>query len=219
MALLDFLIPPREQRIIGALVLRPGESYALNELIRIGGASRSQSAVIVDKLVAGGLALEERVGNQRRIRLNTSWPLLAELRGLCVKSFGVAEPIGDALAPLLPRIELAFVFGSVAKSKDHAGSDIDLMVVGSVSNLELQDALEPVNELLGRTVNFNVYSAREWKRLQGDPVIASILNGPRILLHERPATASRLAEPARARVPEGGGLRAGQRGRIRPASG
>lgn len=216
MALLDFLIPAREQRIIGALVLHPQASYSLNELIRIGGASRSQAAVIVDKLVAGGLALEDRVGNQRRIRVNSAWPLLAELRSMCVKSFGVAEPIGGALAPLLPRIELAFVFGSVAKSTDHAGSDIDLMVVGSVSNLELQDVLEPVNELLGRKVNFNVYSAREWKRLQADPVIASILNGPRILLHERLATADQPAEPARARVPERGALRRGYRGRIPP---
>ena len=217
MALLDFLIPPREQRIIGALVLHPAVTYTLNELIRIGGASRSQSAVIVDKLVDAGLALDERSGNQRRIRLNPAWPLLDELRAICVKSFGVAEPIRDALAPLFERVDLAFVFGSVAKASDRAESDIDLMVVGSASNADLQAALLPVNEHLRRPVNFNLYSAREWKRLQSDPVIASILTGPRIIVHERLAAAPQPAEPARARAPEGGIVRPGSRRSVHPA--
>lgn len=217
MALLDPLIPPREQRIIGALVLHPDTSYSLNELIRIGGASRSQSGVIIDRLVEAGLALEQRVGNQRRIQLNKAWPLVDELKALCVKSFGVAEPIRDALRPLLPRIDLAFVFGSVANAADHADSDIDLMVVGSVSNLDLLRALEPVNDLLKRQVNFNLYSAREWTRLQADPVVASIVHGPRILLHERPAAPVQPAEPARSRAPEGGGTRARRGGKLLPA--
>lgn len=217
MALLDALIPPREQRIIGALVLHPETSYAVNELIRIGGASRSQAALIIDKLVVAGLACDERVGNQRRIRLNKDWPLVDELKALCVKSFAVAEPIRQALGPLLPKIDLAFVFGSIAKATDHAESDIDVMVVGSVSNLDLLRALEPVNEVLKRTVNFNVYSAREWDRLQGDPVIASILDGPRVILHERPAQAGQPAEPARTRAPEGSAGRAGRGGGLYPA--
>lgn len=217
MALLDPLIPPREQRIIGALVLHPDTSYSVNELIRVGGASRSQSGVIIDKLVQAGLAREERVGNQRRIQLNKQWPLVDELKALCVKSFGVAEPIRDALRPLLARIDLAFVFGSVANATDHADSDIDLMVVGRVSNLDLLHALQPVNELLRRQVNFNLYSALEWTRLQADPVVASIVHGPRILLHERSAAPAQPAEPARSRAPEGGNARGGRRGKLAAA--
>lgn len=195
MALLDALIPPREQRILGALLLHPDTPYVLNDLIRTGGASRSQAAVIVDKFVAAGLASEERVGNQRRIRLNKDWPLVDELTAMCVKSFGVAEPIKAALDPLLGKIDLAFLFGSVVQGTDHAGSDIDLMVVGRASNSDLIAALEPVNDALKRPVNFNSYTPTEWKRLVDDPVIAAILAGPRVILHERVGAAKEPAKP------------------------
>ncbi|MBU3988863.1 MAG: nucleotidyltransferase domain-containing protein, partial [Gammaproteobacteria bacterium] len=47
----------------------------------------------------------------------------------------------------------AFVFGSIAKSNEHAGSDIDLMLIGE--NLGYGDVVErllPVEERLGRSI-------------------------------------------------------------------
>ena len=217
MALLDALIPPREQKILGALLLHPQTSYALNDLIRIGGTSRSQAGVVIDRFVAAGLAREQRIGNQRRIQADTGWPLFEDVRALCVKSFGVAEPIAQALEPLLPKIELAFLFGSVVRGTDHASSDIDLMVVGTVGNADLFAALGRVNDVLRRPVNFNVYSPREWNRLQDDPVIASILHGSRVTLHERAAAPRQPAEPARARLPEGSRGAASRGGKLLPA--
>jgi Polymerase beta, Nucleotidyltransferase len=45
------------------------------------------------------------------------------------KTFSLAEPLREALAPLASSILAAFVYGSVAKRKDTASSDIDLMIV------------------------------------------------------------------------------------------
>jgi predicted nucleotidyltransferase len=57
------------------------------------------------------------------------------------------------------------VYGSVAKRRDTAASDIDLMVVSdSLTYAEVFGALEPLAAKLGRTVNPTVYSRRELAR-------------------------------------------------------
>ncbi|MGE4238873.1 nucleotidyltransferase domain-containing protein [Ramlibacter sp.] len=209
MTLLDALIPRREQRLLRALVLHPDRSFSVNELCRLGGDSKSASMAIIERFSKSGLIGEERVGNQRRMRFNEAWPLAQELRTMCVKSFGVAEPIREALGPLIDRVQLAFVFGSVAKGTDHAGSDIDLMVVGEVTTVDLIEAMRSLDEQLMRPVSFNIYSPVEWQRMQKDPVIASIMAEPRIIIHER-TDATQSPKPAAKGLPE---ARAGRRRR------
>ena len=46
-----------------------------------------------------------------------------------LKTVGLAEPLRDALKRVASDIRAAFVYGSVAKGSDTAGSDIDLFVV------------------------------------------------------------------------------------------
>jgi len=182
MSLLDALIPQREQRLLRAIVLHPDRSFSVNELVRIGGDSKSAGTAIIDRFAKSSLLTEE-------LRFNLEWPLAQELRHMFVKSFGVAEPIAEALAPFTNRIELAFVFGSVVKGNDHAGSDIDLMVVGDVSTMELLEALYPLKEQLKRPVNFNLYAPDEWALMQSDPVVASIMSGPRMMIYDHTSSA------------------------------
>ena len=185
MALLDTLIPKRDQQILAALMLHPDRTYAYNDLLRIGGSSRSAGAAVVDRFIRGGIAIDERVGNQRRVRLNSKWPLVEEVRSLCIKSFGVSEPIKNAIEPLLARISQAFLFGSVVKGTDHHESDIDLMIIGDVSMDELMVALEPAQRQLGRHIQFNLYSRNEWEKLASDRVVQSIVNGPKWIIYEQ----------------------------------
>lgn len=188
MSLLDAFIPQRQQRLLRVLVLNPKSSFHVNELVRCAGQSKSAGTAILDRFMRCGLLTERRVGNQRRLQFNEKWPLAQELRQMFLKSFGVAEPISEALASLISRISLVFVFGSVVTGTDHAESDIDLMVVGDVSTLELIEALAPLKEALKRPVTFNLYCVDEWALMQTDPVVASIMNGPRLIIHEAKRT-------------------------------
>ena len=67
-----------------------------------------------------------------------------------------------ALAPLASQIDQAFIYGSVAKGKDTAKSDIDLMVISEkVAYADLFAALEPATNRLKRTVNPTLYTPIE----------------------------------------------------------
>lgn len=195
MSLADFLFTQRQQRLLSALLMHPGRDYSMGELVALSGSGSGAGQNQIEKLVEAGLVLEERVRNQRRLRINQGFPLYPELRSICVKSFGVVEALRAILAPIEDEIAEAFVFGSVAKGTDTADSDIDLLVVGSVSLLDLNRHLAEAERTFSRTVNVQLYSASEWSAAQSDSVITAITNGPRLQVIPDAESASRDPEP------------------------
>lgn len=181
MSLADFLLSPREQRLLGLLLLNPQRSFSLTELLEHAGAGRGAGQLAVKRLLDAGVLMDEPVGRQRQIRINPQFPLYPELRSICLKSFGLVERLREALAPLAKAIDEAFVFGSVATSTDTAGSDIDLMVIGKIDMLKVLDALADAEKDMGRPVHLTLYTPAEWRKLRNsDPVVRKIFESPRI---------------------------------------
>jgi predicted nucleotidyltransferase len=178
MGIADFLISRRQQRLLAPLLTQPHRSFSSSELLRLSGAGRGAGQLQLQKLLSAGVVLDERVGNQRRIRVNVAFPLYLDLRSICLKSFGLAERLRAALKPLGKRIQQAFVFGSIAKNTDRHDSDIDLMVVGTVTLIKLNELLAPLEAELGRKIHVNLYAPREWEKSKRDKVVAAVLAEP-----------------------------------------
>lgn len=183
MSLVDPFMTPNQQRVLSAILLNPNKTYSLSDLIRASGGGHGGTQIFINKLHKTGIVLDERVGNQRRFRANTEFPIYTELRGICVKSFGVAERVKEMLHPYADDIGLAFVFGSIAKGTDKGGSDIDVLVVGNVDLIELMNAAAVLGSDLGREVNVNQYSKADWKKaLAQDSIVKSIVGGPKLMV-------------------------------------
>ena len=74
-----------------------------------------------------------------------------------------------ALDPLRRKINLAFVYGSVARSTETEQSDIDLMVVGRVDFGTVVSKLSEAQKTLSREINPTVYSVKAFRdKLQGN---------------------------------------------------
>jgi predicted nucleotidyltransferase len=137
------------------------------------------------RLAASGLVTAKRVGNQKHYQANAASPVFDELRGLVIKTSGIADVLRAALAPLTDRISAAFVYGSVAKKKDSTASDIDLMVLSDILTYgDVFAVLEEGAAKLGRRVNPTVYSRQELaKRIkQGNSFVTRVLAQPKIWL-------------------------------------
>ena len=80
------------------------------------------------------------------------------------KTFGVADVIREALAPVSGGIKAAFIFGSVARSSDDRKSDIDVMIIGDITFDEVVSALSPAENTLGREINSVVYPVTEFSK-------------------------------------------------------
>lgn len=109
--------------------------------------------------------MSKRVGHQKHYQANAASPLFGELRGIVLKTVGLAEPLRGALKPLSSSIRAAFVYRSVAKATDRATSDIDLMIISdSVTYGEVFGVLERAAKQLGRQVNPTVYTPAEFTK-------------------------------------------------------
>jgi predicted nucleotidyltransferase len=181
MSIADFMFTPREQRVLSLVLSAPERTFNLADLMTRSGAGSGAGQHTVRRLWEAGVLRESRMGNQRLFQANTEFPLYPELRSICAKSFGLAGMLRDALAPLIDEIDEAFVFGSVARGTDTAGSDIDLMVVGRVSLAPLLDQLAPLDAALGRSVHANLHHPAEWTVLiKDDSVVQAVLESPTI---------------------------------------
>ena len=168
-ALADVLFTPVQQRVLGLLFGQPQRRFQSAELIRLTAAGTGAAHRLLIRLAAAGLLRVESVGNQKFYQANAQSPVFAELCGLVRKTTGLVGPLAEALAPLADRVVAAFVYGSVAKGEDHAGSDIDLMVVADdLDYADLYAALSSAETALARPVNPNLMGRDEWRRKRAD---------------------------------------------------
>jgi predicted nucleotidyltransferase len=98
---------------------------------------------------------------------------------------GVSEPLRAALQPYAKQIRTAFVFGSVAKGKDTAASDIDVMVIGDdLTYSDLYTAFQKAEGTLQRPVKPIFLSPEEWqtKVKQKNSFITNLMANPKIFI-------------------------------------
>lgn len=180
----DALFSRTQQRVLGLLFGEPERSFFATEIIERAGAGRGSVQRELERLADSGLVTVTRVGNQKHYQANAKAPVFSELRSLILKTSGIADPIRQALRPLAPRIDLALVYGSVARGEAHAGSDVDLLVVSEDLLLEqLYARVLAAEKTLGRRINPTLYTPEEFrKRRQNSSFVQKVLAGPVIPL-------------------------------------
>ncbi len=191
----DALFTKTQQRVLGVLFGQPERSFYANEIIGLAASGSGAVQRELARLEAAAIVTVHRQGNQKHYQANDKAPIFAELRGIVLKTFGVVDVLRAALQPLLSVIEVAFVYGSLAKGSEHAGSDIDVMVVGTVpSNAALLEALAPASAQLGRAINPTLYTLDEFAQRVGDgkSFIVRVLAQPKIFVKGSEHDVSRL---------------------------
>jgi predicted nucleotidyltransferase len=149
-------------------------------------------------LLADAGVLERRVqGRQVFYRAAVSCPIYPELRSIVIKTVGAVRLLARALTPLQESIDVAFVFGSMAAGTERADSDVDLMVVGDATLLEVSGTLAQARAALGRELNVVTLAAAELRRRasEQDHFVTTVLGDPKLFVK---GTADDLERVARA---------------------
>jgi predicted nucleotidyltransferase len=97
---------------------------------------------------------------------------------------GIHDAIRSALVSLGAEIQIAFVYGSVARQKERANSDVDLMVLGNARFSDVVSALGPAQRVLGREINPTVFPVSEFrsKLAAGNHFLRSVLKEKRLFV-------------------------------------
>jgi predicted nucleotidyltransferase len=172
------------RELLALLFTHPERTFYLRQIVRVLGIGQGAAQRELSRLSEAAVITRTRVGSQIHYQANRRSPVFTELKSLMVKTAGVAEVLRDSLAMIAEQIDAAFIFGSFARAEDRANSDVDVMVVGSVSFGDVVTALQPAQKRIGREVNPAVFSAEEYrtKTRSKDRFLGSVLNSPRIFL-------------------------------------
>lgn len=170
--------------VLGLLYARPDEAFYLRQITREVQAGQGAVQRELKRLVDAGLLTREARGREVHYRANRACPIFAELHGLVLKTVGLADVLRTALLPFQTDLTLAAVYGSQAAGTARAGSDVDLLVVGTVEELALHKAVAEAETQLARTVNYTLLTPREFarRRRERGSFVARILAGPLIPL-------------------------------------
>ena len=151
------------QALLALLYARADEEHLQESLIQLAGLGRGTVQRELEFLARAGVVRRTVRGRQVYFQANAQSPIYAELRGLVVKSGGVADALRAALTALAGRIRVAFIYGSVAKGTERRASDVDVMVIGEVSFGEVSEALARAQKAIGREVNPSVYALTDFR--------------------------------------------------------
>ena len=181
----DALYPLTRQAVLGLFFTHPGERFLQTDVIRRLGLGSGTVQRELERLSDAEILLRRKEGRQTYFEANQKSPIFPELRGIVQKTFGLTEVLRDALARLRPKIDIAFVYGSMASGKETSASDIDLIVISNQLSLsDLIEGISAVQRQLGREVNPTIYRPAEFreKLTQGHHFLTSVMKTPKLFV-------------------------------------
>jgi predicted nucleotidyltransferase len=181
----DVLFSGVQRRVLGLLFGQPDRSFYANEIARIGLTGRGALQRELERMTSSGLITTTLIGRQKHYQANRNAPIFQELRGIVLKTFGLADVLRTALVSSSLPVHVAFIYGSVAKGTDSATSDIDVMVIADgITYSHLFETFAEAEQTLGRKVNPTLYSTEDFaNKLRGDNhFVTRVIAQPKIML-------------------------------------
>jgi len=168
--------------ILALLFGRPDEEFHLRDLIRLTGAGHGAAHRELKQLHEMGLVTRRQLGNLTLYQINHSSSVYPELRSLVLKTAGAPAVLSGALAPVMDRIGVAFIYGSVARGAETSTSDLDVMLIADLTLDDVVPLLLESQEDLGREINPTIVTAAELRRRLrlGDGFFRRVIEGPKL---------------------------------------
>ena len=160
----DALLRKTKQRLLSAILLQPHRAWYLSELARHLNVPPSSLQRELTQFVHAGIFAKRLDGNRVYFQADSTCPIFPELSSLLTKTVGLANIVRQALVPMKAKLELAFIYGSIATSKERSSSDVDLMLIGTATLADLAVPLRSLESSLARSVNPTLYSSAEFTR-------------------------------------------------------
>lgn len=161
---IDALFTKTRRDILAATFGQPERWWYLSELAEYLNTAPSSLQRELKSLVSSGILRQRRDGKRIYFQAESRLPIFEELRSIFIKTLGVVEALKNALAQFGNRVTCAFLYGSVARYEEHALSDVDLMVIGSVGLSDLSPVLRAMEKKFKREFNVKCYTPKEFRK-------------------------------------------------------
>jgi predicted nucleotidyltransferase len=167
------------------LTLHPNIEMSIADLARRLGTDYESTHRAVARLVVAGVLQRRRMGREVAVSLPRARPELQPLRAVCLEAVSLGPALQRARRALgEAAIADAFVFGSIAAGTDTEESDLDVMVLGEASLVDVAPFLRGLRDVLARDLQPLCRSLRGMRErlVEGSGFYRSVVTGPRIPL-------------------------------------
>jgi predicted nucleotidyltransferase len=169
--------------LLSRLLMNADRTFYIRQLAKDTNIPYSMLYKEEKNLAALGVVKEEKRGKVTLVSVNKKLPYFAELKGLVMKTAGLASLVGDALSKLQD-VRYALIYGSFASGEEAESSDVDVLIVGDVGEERILKAVGDIERKTGREINYILWSDREFrKRVKSKHhLLADIARKPVIML-------------------------------------
>ncbi len=149
------------QKILIRFFSDESQKFYINEMARNVDTSQGTCRRELNKLVDMGLLASSRTGNLLYYEINKTSPFYHEFRSIILKTIGI-EVILQSKLQGLNGITYAFIFGSYVKKEFKPYSDIDIAIIGTITEVRLIKNFRDVEKEISREINYHLYSLKEF---------------------------------------------------------
>ncbi len=180
--MLKYLISSRaKRRLLSVFFTHPKEKFYIRQLERLSGEHVRAVQRELSKFEKMGLVKSEFSGRRKNYFLDKKCPIYEELKSIILKTEAIGKNI-KVLIQGVSEIKYAFIYGSVAKNEEDIKSDVDLMLIGNIDEIELQKKIQKIETKISRSINYSLMSVKEFKKKlnNDDSFVKRILKQKRI---------------------------------------
>ncbi len=160
--MLEFITKSKiRQRIILLFLYNQKKEFYLSEIAKMVGTSAGTAQRELNRLLDNDFISFKKWANLSIYTLNKRYYLLKEIEAIVQKTFGIEVQLKNELSKF-DNLEYAFIFGSYAKGGFKSDSDIDLFLIGDTEEDEIVEAVQKIEEIIGREINYHFTSKREF---------------------------------------------------------
>jgi len=182
--ILASLFGKTRRSILTLLLSHTDEAFHLRKILRLAQASPGAGQRELRRLSEAGVLMRSVKDNQVLFQANAQCPIFDELKHMVAKTAGLVDILRIELEPVASQIEVALVYGSLARGSGTATSDIDLLIVGDAGFENVVGSLAKAQDILCREINPLVMSPSEFRErtAKEDRLLGTILKSPFFLV-------------------------------------
>ena len=171
------------RKLLAYYFANPAARHHLRDLAGRLKVDPSNLSKELGRLEREGLFRAEVSGRQKYFQLNRAYSLFKEVRGIVAKTIGAVPLIAESLKKI-NGIDEAYLYGSFARERQDAVSDIDVLVIGTPRGKVLAEAVRKLERQLEREINYTVLAVKEFKsrRSRKNAFLASVWRNKRVCL-------------------------------------
>jgi predicted nucleotidyltransferase len=172
----DFIFKSKTKKeILKLLFSFPEKKFYLSEIARKINSSIGSCQRELEKLVKSNILSSKKKNNLKLYFVDKKNTFYNDLKNIINKTIGLEGKIKTGVKRV-KGVEFAFIFGSYVKGNFSNDSDIDLFLIGDISEDEVFEKFRAVEKEIGREINYHIYSKSEFKKkFKSDSFLQNII--------------------------------------------